>query len=241
MLSEAFSSSIGASVIRVLGSALTAGAWLVVAGSQQAQALSLACCTDLDEMVQSSDLIIRGRALADFNEVTKLHLSEAEYQARIAAGTPFPLGASVVIHDGDWQLVEQFIILPVKVLEVVEGETTEQVISVVQNNDWGAVPMKKDTEYLLFLQRPLPSESVPDFYCDFYGQGTYNLDGKDPRTSSAGYYDAEAVEERYGDRVEFASLPAEQNARIIQPATQKSKVNWFNKGLNVIRQWFRAM
>ncbi len=39
--------------------------------------------------------------------------------------------------------------LPVKVIEVVEGETNEQTISVVQYNDWGAIPMKNDTEYLV--------------------------------------------------------------------------------------------
>jgi hypothetical protein len=190
-------------------------------------------------MEQSSDLIIRGRAIADFDEVATLHLSEAEYQARIAAGEPLPLGASVIVHDDDWQLVEQLTLIPVEVLEVLEGETTKNVISVVQHNDWGVIPMKKDAEYLLFLQHPMQSGPTYDFYFNFYGQGTYNLDGTDPRTSSANYYDAEAVEERYGDRVEFV-LSAAQDVKADQLATEESRATWFDRWLKGIQQWLKA-
>ena len=47
-------------------------------------------------MEQHSDLIIHGRALADFDEMRELqHLSDAEYQALIVAGQPLPPGASI--------------------------------------------------------------------------------------------------------------------------------------------------
>ena len=217
-----------------------AAASLFIAAPQPAKALSLACCTSLDEMEQSSDLIVRGRAIADFDEVATLHLSEAEYQARIAAGEPLPLGASVIIRDDDWQLVEQLTLIPVEVLEVIEGETTKDVISVVQHNDWGAIPMKKDAEYLLFLQHPMQSGPTHDFYFNFYGQGTYNLDGTDPRTGSAGYYDAEAVEERYGNRAEFVPPLAARDANADQLATEEPRVTWFDRWLKSLQKWFKA-
>lgn len=191
-------------------------------------------------MEQSSDLIIQGRALADFYEVAELHLSETEYRTRIETGESLPLGASVIIHDDDWLLVEQLTLLPVEVLEVIEGETHKQIINVVQHDDWGSIPMKKDAEYLLFLQQPLPSVSARDFYYNFYGQGTYNLDGTDPRISSAGYYDAEAVEDRYGSRVEFAVLPSEKNVSVVQTATKDSKATRLHRWLSRIHQWFKA-
>ena len=212
---------------------------LLITAPQSAKALSLACCTSLDEMEQSSDLIIRGRAVANFDEVETLHLSEAEYQARIATGEPLPLGAAVIVHDDDWQLVERLTLIPVEVLEVLEGQTTKNVISVVQYNDWGAIPMQKGAEYLLFLQHPIQSGPTYDFYFNFYGQGTYNLDGTDPRTSSASYYDAEAVEERYGERVEFVP-PVTKDVSTEQPVTEKPRATWFDRWLKGIQQWIQA-
>ena len=159
------------------------------------QALSLACCSSLDEMEQSSDLIIRGRALLDIEDVEESNFSEAEYQAHIATGKPLPPGVSVVVHDDEWQFVSGYTTLPVKVLTVLEGETEEQIISVGQENDWGATPMIKDAEYLLFLGRWLYPEPEKSLYFDFYGQGKYNLDGTNLTTGSPGYYDVDEVEE----------------------------------------------
>lgn len=203
-------------------------------------ALSLACCTSLEEMEQSSDLIVRGRPLADFDEVQKLYFSQAEYQARVTAGEPLPIGASVVIHDGNWQLVERYTTIPVEILEVIEGETDERVLGVVQHDDWGAIPMKKGAEYLLFLQQPSRSEEAGDIYYNFYGQGTYNIDGTDLRTSSAGYYDAEAVEERYGDRVQFVSSLSKQSTRAVQQEEEEPQMSLFHKWISAIRQWFKT-
>lgn len=222
----------------IVGPALAAAS-LFIAVPQSVKALSLACCTSLDEMEQSSDLIIRGRAITAFDEVETLHLSEVEYQARIANGESFPLGASVIIHDDDWLLVEQLTLIPVEIIEVLEGETNKLVINVVQHNDWGSIPMEDGAEYLLFLQHPVQSGPTYDFYFNFYGQGTYNLDGTDPRTSSAGYYDAEAVEERYGDRVELVPSKA-TDASAVQVAIEEPIATWLNMLLKDIRQWFKA-
>ena len=192
---------------RLLWLPLAVGTALIISVPQPVQALSLACCTSLDEMEQSSDLIIRGQALLDIDDVEKLHFSEAEWATHIATGKALPPGVSVVVHDEKWQFVTGYTTLPVKVLAVIEGETQEQVISVGQNDDWGATPMVKDAEYLLFLGRSLYPESKKSLYFDFYGQGKYNTDRTDLTTGSAGYYNVEEVKERYGDRVDFIAPP----------------------------------
>ena len=144
---------------RLLWLPLVVGAALIVSVPQPTQALSLACCTSLEDMEQNSDLIIQGQALLDIDDVEELHFSEAEWAAHIATGKSLLPGVSVVVHDEKRQFVTGHTTLPVKVLTVFEGETEEQVISVGQNHDWGATPMVKDAEYLLFLSRSLYPES----------------------------------------------------------------------------------
>ena len=192
---------------RLLWLPLVVGAALIVSVPQSAQALSLACCTSLEGMEQNSDLIIRGQALLDIDDVKKLHFSEAEWTTHIATGKALSPGVSVVVHDEKWQFVMGYTTLPVKVLTVFKGETEEQVISVGQKDDWGATPMVKDAEYLLFLSRSLYPESEKSLYFDFYGQGKYNTDRTDLTAGSAGYYNVEEVKERYGDRVDFIAPP----------------------------------
>lgn len=215
-----------------------AGAALIASTPQQVQALSLACCASLDDMEQSSDLIIRGRALLDIEDVEELHFSEAEYQAHLATGKALPLGVSVVVHDDKWQLIMRYTTVPVKVLTVLEGKTTEQVIGVAQHNDWGAMPMVKGAEYLLFLSRSLHPESAQPIYYDFYSQGKYNLDGTDLAASSPGYYDVSEVKQRYGDRVDFVSTSLLERVDLSPQAEEEAvKTNWFEKLLGRFRHW----
>lgn len=222
-----------------LWSVLTTGTLLITSAPQSAYALSLACCNSLEEMEQSSDLIIRGRALAGFEEMQALQqLSDAEYQALIAAGKPLPQGTSI-IGGGEDQFIRQETTIPVEVLEIIKGETNEQTINVVQHNGWGAIPMKKGSEYLLFLYPPLPSGSSQDFYYNFYGQGTYNLDGTDPRTSSALFYDTDAVKERYEDRIRFVFPPSEKTIGIVQ-LKEENQITWFSKWVSTVQRWFKA-
>ena len=196
------------------------------------------CCSSIEEMEQHSDLVIRGRALAEFDEAKAVPFSQDEYQAYLASGQSLPLGSSVVIHDDKWQLVERFTTVPVEVTEVIEGEVGDRLISVVQYNDWGAIPMKAGSEYLLFLSPSQQPEPVQNLYYNFYGQGTYNIDGTDIRTSSAGYYDADAVEAGYGDRIDFVSLSnkSAQATSITKESRTATPFIWL---LNRFRVWFQ--
>lgn len=199
------------------------GAALIVSVPQPAQALSLGCCTSLEDMEQNSDLIIRGQALLNIDDVEKLHFSEAEWATHIATGKALHPGVSVVVHDEKWQFVTGYTTLPVKVLTVLEGETEEQVISVGQEDDWGATPMVKGAEYLLFLSRSLYPESEKSLYFDFYGQGKYNTDKTDLTAGSAGYYNVEEVKERYGGRVDF-----------IAPSLSERVSRWLSKARETV-------
>ena len=210
---------------------------LVVSIPQQVQALSLTCCASLDDMEQSSDLIIRGRALSEVEDVEEIHFSEAEYQAHLASGETLPLGISVVVHDEKWQFVTGYTALPVEVLTVIEGETNKQVISVAQQNDWGATHMVKNAEYLLFLNRSLYFESGQAIYYDFYGQGKYNTDRTDLAAGSAGYYDVEEVKQRYGDRVDFLSTLPTETVNLSQPEEAVTETTWFRRLLGRFRRW----
>ena len=228
----------GISIVQPLSLAIAVSGLLITSIPQRVQALSLACCASLEEMEQNSELIIRGQALLDFDEVKEVHFSQDEYQVYLETGNSLPLGTSIVVHDDEWQLVERIVALPVEVLEVIEGETDNQTINVVQHNDWGAIPMKKGAEYLLFLSQSQQLEPIQHFYYNFYGQGTYNLDGTDLRASSAGYYDAEAIEEQYGDRVEFVA-PSEKSVQIVPIAVEGTNPTWFSRLFGGLQAWFK--
>ena len=103
-----------------------ASASLIISIPQHVQALSLACCSSLDEMEKSSDLIVTGKALLSIDDVEERNFSEAEYQAYLATGEQLPIGVSVIVHDEKWQLVTRYTTLPVRVTTVLKGETTEQ-------------------------------------------------------------------------------------------------------------------
>jgi hypothetical protein len=123
-------------------------------------------------------------------------------------------------------------LVPVEVISTVKGETKKRIINVSQQDDWGAIPMKKNAEYLLFLENSLMPEH--GFYSSFYGQGIYNTDGKDPRTSSAGFYDFETVQAMYGDRVDFVEPDLPQAAQSHELISEKS---WFNTWLTRLKEW----
>jgi hypothetical protein len=215
-----------------------AGAVFIASAPQSVQALSVDCCTSLDEMEQHSDLIIRGRALQDIEDTEEFHFSEAEYQAHLATGKVLPLGASAVVHDDKWQIIMRYTTLPVKVLTVLEGETTAQIIGVAQENDWGATPMVKNAEYLLFLNRSLNFDTASPIYYDFYSQGKYNLDGTDPAASSPEYYNLDEVKQRYGDRVTFVSTPPNEAIDLpLQAEKETARTHWLKELVGCFRHW----
>lgn len=203
-----------------------ASASLIISIPQRVQALSLACCSSLDEMEQSSDLIVTGKALSGIDDVEERHFSEAEYQAHLATGEQLPIGVSVIVHDEKWQFVTGYTTLPVKVTTVLRGETTEQIIDVAQQDDWGATPMVEGAEYLLFLSRSLHFELSQPVYYDFYSQGKYNIDGTDTTAGSPAYYNIEEVRARYSDRIDFTPL-----------SMKRRSASWIGKVIKSFRQW----
>lgn len=217
------------------------GVSFVVSVPQQAQALSLACYDSLDDMEQSSDLIIRGRTLSDVDDVEELNFSQAEYQARLATGEALPLGVSVVVHDDKWQFVDGYTALPVEVLTVFKGETDKRMISVIQNDDWEATSMVKDAEYLLFLHSSLRAELAQTLYSDLYGQGKYNTDGADLTAGSVCPQDTEGVRKRYSDRIDFAVPASSEKVGLSLGREQETnELSWFRKMIVSFRQWLKA-